>query len=336
MNIHALAEILPGPNIDLENVEMLPSLGVVGLGLLGSAIAGRLVSQGFSVVGYDIRLEAVRAAVQRGVGIAESVSEVSHRSDVVLTCVTDAAALEVVVSGESGVIVAGGAPKVLLDMSTTRLETTYKLASFLKQRSEIDWIDAPVSGGPTGATTGKLAIMVGGSMTSVESVRPVLSALGDWCHVGDVGAGQATKLVNQILVLNSFVLIAEALSFAQRLKIEPDRLLRALSNGYADTAMLKTFLPQMAQRQFSAVTGYSSQVLKDLDMVLEIADEKGIPTPITTVSMRLYRTLVERGGGNLDAVAIFDLINGLRPDAAQRPKDQDLTEEQDRHANGKN
>jgi 3-hydroxyisobutyrate dehydrogenase-like beta-hydroxyacid dehydrogenase len=171
------------------------------------------------------------------------------------------------------------------------------------------WIDAPVSGGPPAAEAGTLAIMAGGDDEALARAMPVLSDLGKVTAMGPVGAGQITKMVNQVMVLSSFCVLAEALALAEAGGVDASRLPDALGDGYAGSNMLAKLFPRMIERDF-APAGFAFQVLKDLDMVHDLAKELKVPTPMASQAATLYRILLSKGYGDLDAIAVLKLYDG--------------------------
>ncbi len=242
----------------------LPVIGVIGLGLMGAGLAKRLIAGGYRVVGYDIRAEAMAAARSIGVEALASPADVARAADLVLTSLTTTAALTDVVEGPNGIVAAGpAAGKILVDHSTSEIPETVRLAALVRDRCEMGFVDAPVSGGPAAAESGTLAIMAGGADADVARARPVLSELGSVTHMGPVGAGQATKLVNQALVLTNYCVIAEALRLAEAYGIDAAKVPEALARGHAGSNLLPVLFPRMIARDFTP-RGYARQVLKDL------------------------------------------------------------------------
>jgi 3-hydroxyisobutyrate dehydrogenase-like beta-hydroxyacid dehydrogenase len=170
------------------------------------------------------------------------------------------------------------------------------------------WVDAPISGGPPAAGTGELAIMVGGNDDDVIRVQPVLDTLGHNTHMGELGTGQVTKMVNQVLVLNNFTLLAEAVTLAKNAGIDPAKVPQALKGGYADSPMFRRFFPRMIERDFDPA-GYARQILKDLDMVVDLAQQTNTPVPMSSQSTALYRVLIAKGHSELDATAILKIYD---------------------------
>lgn len=285
-------------------------IGFVGLGLMGSAMTTRLVEAGFAVTGYDLDPAKVAAAEANGIAAAASPAAVTEASDLVLVCVTATSAVEAVVFGEGGVAEAGAPRKTLIDFSTSEVSATRDMADRLQAICSMGWVDAPVSGGPGAATTGSLAIMMGGSDADVARVAPVMEALAaTHTHFGPVGAGQTAKMVNQVLVLNGFPILAEALALAEAGGIDAAKIPEALGAGYAGSNLLQAMFGRLLARDF-APAGYARQVLKDLDMVQDLARSLKTPTPMSAQSATLYRILISKGYSELDAIAVLKLYDG--------------------------
>ena len=286
-----------------------PRIGFIGLGLMGSAFTGRLVACGYSVTGYDIEAEKVEAAVARGVEAATSPAEVAWASDIVQVCVTATYCVEDAVFGPGGVVEGAAPDKILVDHSTTEIPATRDMAQRLRDQTGMAWIDAPVSGGPPAAASGTLAIMAGGAGEAVERVRPVMADLaGGFTHMGAVGAGQATKMVNQVLVLTNYCVLAEALKLAENNGVDAAKIPEALASGHAGSNMLKNLFPRLVARDF-APAGFARQILKDLDMLHDVARDSRTPTPMASQAANLFRLLVSRGHGELDGIAVLKLYD---------------------------
>jgi len=285
-----------------------PKLGYLGLGLMGSQMTRRLVDSGYQVTGFDPDPQKMAEAEADGVVAAVSAAEVTRASDIVQACVVTTPALTEAIFGSSGVVEGASEDKIFLDHSTTIADKTRDMALRLKEQTGMSWVDAPVSGGPPAAGSGGLAIMVGGDATDVERVKPILDVLGNNTHMGPLGAGQVTKMVNQVLVLNNFCVLAEAVTLATNAGIDPAKVPEALAGGYADSPMFQRFFPRMIEREF-APAGYARQVLKDLDMVVDLAQQTKTPVPISSLSTSLYRMLVAKGHSELDAISILKIYD---------------------------
>ena len=285
------------------------TIGFIGLGNMGVGFTKRLAGQGHGIVGYDIDRAKMDAAAAWGVVPAASPAEVARAADVILICVISTHAVEDVVLGPGGIVEIGRAEgKTVVDHSTTDIETTRRLASALAEQCGIAFIDAPVSGGPGAAEKGQLAVMAGGDEAAVEAVRPVMDLVASrFTRMGPTGAGQATKLVNQALVLSNYCVIAEAISLGRRFGIDVAQIPYALGTGFAGGNLLNDLLPRMVERDF-APRGFARQILKDLDMLGEAAKNLHLAMPMASEATTLYRLLVTQGKGELDGAAIITLL----------------------------
>jgi 3-hydroxyisobutyrate dehydrogenase len=287
----------------------IPTLGFIGIGLMGEAMTLRLLGLGHRVHVWNYlpgKTDRVRAA---GAVVQDDAAGVAREADIVLMCVLDTDAVENSVFGPGGLREGARAGKVVVDHSTIVPDRSVAMAQRLRAETGMGWVDAPVSGGPPAAAAGQLAIMAGGEAGDVERVRGVMGLLGQrFTHMGGPGAGQLTKFVNQIIVGTGFAVLAEALAFAERAGIDAARLPEALAGGYADSPMLRHFYPRMVKRDF-APAGYARQVLKDLDMVQAAAKDLKAPLPMTAQAATLYRMAVSRGCAELDAISIVKLYD---------------------------
>jgi 3-hydroxyisobutyrate dehydrogenase-like beta-hydroxyacid dehydrogenase len=285
-----------------------PKLGYLGLGLMGAQMTRRLIANGYQVTGFDPDGDKMKAAEINGVVAVSSPAEVARASDIVQACVVTTPALTEAMFGPDGVAAGGGEDKIFLDHSTTIADKTREMAQRLKEQTGMGWVDAPVSGGPPAAGTGKLAIMVGGDDADVGRVKPILDVLGNNTHMGPLGAGQVTKMVNQVLVLNNFCLLAEAVTLAKNAGIDPAKVPQALAGGYADSPMFRQFFPRLIARDFEPA-GYARQIMKDLDMVIDLAQQTNTPVPMSSAAANLYRVLMAKGHSELDAISILKVYD---------------------------
>jgi 3-hydroxyisobutyrate dehydrogenase len=286
-----------------------PSLGLIGVGLMGLPMTLRLLECGYGVNISGREPNNVSAAVAKGAHACESPAEVTTRSEIVLLCVTDVHAVEDVVFGPNGVAQHAAAGKTLVDHTTADASRTRELATRLERDTGMGWVDAPVSGGPPAALEGTLALMAGGKTEHVERVRPVMTALGRFTHLGPSGSGQVTKMVNQIIAGVTFAVLAEATKMAENAGIDASKLPECLAGGYADSTMLQRILPRMAARQFEPPAGLAKQLLKDLEMVAELGKATNTPTPMAAQAAVLYRLMVARGMGTEDTIALLKLYD---------------------------
>ncbi|MCE9683761.1 NAD(P)-dependent oxidoreductase [Halomonas sp. M5N1S15] len=290
------------------------TIGFIGLGKMGAGFTTRLLDSGYGVVGYDIDDACCQAAKARGVEIAASPAKVAERADIIQVCVISTAAVEAVILGEGGIVeVDQGDGKTVVDHSTTELDTTKRLAETLAQRNGMQFVDAPVSGGPGAAAEGRLAIMAGGKQAAIDTIQPLMATLGQFTRMGEVGAGQATKLINQALVLSNYCVIAEACNLGNRFGIDVSKIPEALSSGYAGSNLLNDLLPRMVEGDFEP-RGYARQILKDLHMLQDAANGLNVAMPMAGTANALYSLLIAQGKGELDGAAIVSLLEGSNPE----------------------
>jgi 3-hydroxyisobutyrate dehydrogenase len=287
---------------------MTQTVGFIGLGLMGQAFTARLKETGHRVVGFDVDATKVALANANGVEPAASAAEVAKRADVVLVCVINTAAVEDVVSGPNGIVTAGRLDgKALVDHSTTDIRATKAQAEILSSRTGMAFIDAPVSGGPDAARIGTLAIMAGGEDAAIQQVAPLMEKLGHFTHMGGIGAGQATKLVNQTLVLTNYCVIAEAVRLAQAYGVDVKKIPDALAAGHAGSNLLPIAVARMVDEDF-VPRGYARQILKDLEMLRQAAQQHNLAMPMASQALMQFRTLVAAGKSELDGTAVISLI----------------------------
>ncbi|WP_420405787.1 NAD(P)-dependent oxidoreductase [Nisaea sp.] len=285
---------------------MISDVGFIGLGLMGLGFVERLVAQGYTVVGTDLKPEARAAAERLGARTVGSAAEVAAAADHVLICVTTPAAVDAVVRGEDGILSARcRAGLVVVDHSTTDVPLTLEIDQALAGAG-IGFVDAPVSGGPPAARDGTLAIMAGGRNEDFARVAPILSGLGRATLMGGVGAGQATKLVNQSLVLTNYCVIAEAFRLAEAFGVDAAKIPEALETGHAGSNLLKTLMPRLAAEDF-APTGYARQVLKDLEMLHSATKDLPLAMPMAGQALTLFRLHVAAGHADEDGCSIVKM-----------------------------
>jgi 3-hydroxyisobutyrate dehydrogenase-like beta-hydroxyacid dehydrogenase len=284
---------------------MSERIGFIGLGLMGTGFTRRLIATGHEVIGYDPDPARMDEAVKRGVQAASSAAEVAKAADIVLICVINTAALEDATLGARGVAAGDIAGKVVVDHSTAEIKATLRIAEALGARGA-QFVDAPVSGGPGAAETGTLAIMAGGPDAAVARIAPVMRHLGTMTHMGGTGAGQATKLVNQTIVLTNYCVLAEALRLGEAYGVDTTRIAGALAPGHAGSNLMPVLLPRMIEKDF-APRGYVRQVLKDLEMLQAAAADEHVAMPMASQALTLYRLLAASGRTELDASAVVTL-----------------------------
>ncbi len=285
-------------------------IGQIGLGYMGSALVERLQRLGKTAIGYDIDGAKMAALAETGVTCRDSAAVVTREVDVVVVCVTSTDCVEQAVFGPGGIAEAAAAGKVLVDISTTVAEATRDMAARLKQQTGMDWIDAPVSGGPPAAQSGALTVMAGGEPAVFDSLRPLFDQLtAKATLMGPIGAGQVTKMINQVLCLTLYPVLAEALKLGENAGVEVAKIPEALGAGYAGSNLLQAMFPRMVARQYEPPAAFARQVLKDLDMVYDLAKATQTPTPMTDQARSLYRLLIARGHGAEDPISLLKLYD---------------------------
>jgi 3-hydroxyisobutyrate dehydrogenase-like beta-hydroxyacid dehydrogenase len=281
-------------------------IGQIGLGYMGSALAKRIREQGKTAIGHDTDADKLAAASDAGVTCLDSAAAVTREVDVVVVCVTSTDCVEAAVFGPGGVAEAGAAGKVLVDISTTVAEATRDMAARLHEQTGMDWIDAPVSGGPPAAGSGALTVMAGGDSAVFDSLRPLWDDISAKATLmGPVGAGQVTKMINQVLCLTLYPILAEALKLGENAGVEVAKIPEALGAGYAGSNLLQAMFPRMVARQYTPPAAFARQLLKDLDMVYDLAKATKTPTPMTDQTRLLYRLMIARGHGEEDPIALL-------------------------------
>jgi 2-hydroxy-3-oxopropionate reductase len=287
-----------------------PRIGFIGLGIMGRSMAQNLLKAGFQVAVYNRSKPPVDLLVSKGASAAPSPNAVAERSDVVITMVTDSEAVEDVVLGKGGVIEGAREGLVLIDMSTISPSATRSVSAALAAK-RTKMLDAPVSGGDTGAREGTLTIMVGGDPEVFEGCLPVLQVMGKKVvHMGGTGAGQLTKLANQILVACNMIGVSECLNFAKRSGLDVGKVIDSLSAGAASSWTLVNLGPRMAKRDFAP--GFKVKLLqKDLRYVLASADEVDAALPATELVHQLYKQLEEKGLGEVGTQALLTAVEQL-------------------------
>ena len=285
-------------------------LGFIGLGIMGRGMASNLLKAGYDVRVWNRTPGKMNDLVEIGASTATSPANLAAQCDVIFVCVSDTADVEEVVLGQNGIIHSARPGSLVVDHSTISPHSTREIAARLNAR-EVHMLDAPVSGGSEGAANGTLSIMIGGDADQVERAMPYLQSMGKTItHVGEQGAGQMTKLVNQILVVGNTLAMSEALLFAQAGGLDLEKALSAVSGGAAGSWMLTSRGPQILERDFRP--GFTIDLQqKDLRLALEAADKLGVPTLVTNIVFDLYRTLQTRGLGGESNHALIKALEYL-------------------------
>ena len=289
---------------------MSERVGFIGLGIMGQGMARNLLKAGFDVTAWNRTTAKTEALVKDGAKAAGSPAEVAAQCDVIVICVSDTPDVEAVLLGENGVNQGVKSGALVIDCSTISPIRTREFAKTLAEKG-VHMLDAPISGGSEGAAKGTLAIMVGGEADQVERAMPYLRAMGKTItHVGSNGAGQMVKLVNQILVANSMLALGEAFLFAQAGGLDLEKTLQAVEGGAAGSWTLSNRGPQVIERDWRPGFMIDLQQ-KDIRLILDAADELGVPVFGTSTAFHLYRSLQNRGLGSEGNHALIKALEYL-------------------------
>jgi 3-hydroxyisobutyrate dehydrogenase len=290
--------------------KMNEKIGFIGLGIMGQGMARNLFQTGFDLCVWNRTPGRTEALAAAGCRTAVTPANLATQSTVIITCVSDTPDVEAVLLGENGVIEALQPGSLVIDMSTISPRVTRRVAATISERGS-HMLDAPVSGGSEGAEKGTLSIMVGGDAGQVERAMPLFRAMGkSITHVGGHGDGQMTKLVNQMLVVVNMLAVSEAFILAQAGGLDLERTLAAVSQGAAGSWMLSNRGPQILERDWQP--GFTIDLQqKDLRLVLETADELGMPAVGTALVFNLYRTLQTQGLGHEGNHALIKALERL-------------------------
>jgi 3-hydroxyisobutyrate dehydrogenase len=287
-----------------------PLLGFIGIGLMGRPMTLRLLAAGYEVTVWNRSQAKLAPVLAKGARRADSPAALARAAQIVMLCVTDQKSVEEVLFGRDGVIEGAGEGALIVDFSSIAPESARAFAAHLAERN-LRLVDAPVSGGVAGAENGTLAVMAGGRKEDIERVRPVVMHLAArFTRMGESGAGQATKLCNQVIVGSLIAVIAEAVRLAEASGVDARMLPEALKGGFADSLPLQIFGARMAARVFEPSLGASSIMLKDLDNAAAVARASGVPLHMARTAAELYRLHAAQGHGEREISTLVELLGG--------------------------
>lgn len=286
----------------------LPSLGFAGIGLMGLPMCQRLLAAGYPLTVWNRNPAKCAPLVEAGARQVATPAELCEHADVVMLCLADTAVVREVVFGAGGVVEGAKNGQLLVDFSSLEPTATREMAADLAGRTGMAWLDSPVSGGVAGAEAGNLAIMVGGAVTDLDRVRPVLLSLGQRVtHMGGIGAGQVTKACNQMIVACNALVIAEVVALAERSGVAAAQLAPALAGGFADSKPLQILAPQMAAREFEPIKWHVRTLLKDLDTAVKLSQSAVSSTPMAGLAAQLMRLHAANGFAEQDPATLVQL-----------------------------
>ncbi|MCP4791450.1 MAG: NAD(P)-dependent oxidoreductase [Gammaproteobacteria bacterium] len=278
-------------------------IAFIGIGLMGSRMAARLLQAGYQVTVHNRTPEKSMSLVKLGAKVADSVADAVSRADIVLTCLAGADAIEAVYFGEHGIVPAAPKSCLVIDLSSVAPDIARTNHRRLREAGYAH-LDCPVTGGVSGAQEGSLSILVGGSEHNLQRARAVLETMGNPFHLGEEGAGQVCKLVNQTIVHIFIGGVAEGMMLAAAAGVDATKVREALMGGYCESKILNIHGAKMASRNFVA-GGPLEFSVKDLEESLKMASANALDLPLVVSVLQNYLGMVNKGQGRLDHSALL-------------------------------
>lgn len=283
---------------------MKPTVGIVGTGMLGGAVALRLLDCGFNVVAYNRTVSKLDDIIKAGGLAADTPAALAGRSDVIFTVVKDAEAVKDVSFGDMGISSGVRSGSIVCDMSTI-LPAESRIIHKKFQQQGIDWLDTPVMGGPDAAAAGRLVVMASGSQESYRHIADILDAISEKrFHLGDAGAAHSIKLSMNMHIAILAISLSEGIWLARKLGVEPDLFLKVLNSTYFGTGMSRKKAFRMIQGQYPA-TFTLANLTKDLQTVHAAS---GVHLPLSEEALHLYENALRDGLGDIDYTGILEYI----------------------------
>ena len=283
-------------------------ISFIGTGLMGFPMAKNLLKKKLELKIFSRTLKKAKPLEEFGGNLTNSLSEAVKETDIVFTMLTDDDAVEKVL-GDSQFLVNLKPFSTVIDMSSIKPKIAIKYGNLFKQKN-INFLDAPVSGGTIGAEEGSLAIMVGGEQKVFDNAFEVLKIMGNPTLVGPIGSGQVSKLANQIIVGVTIGAVAEAVTLCEKAGVDVNKFIKALSGGFADGKILQNHGKRMIDKDFSP-KGKVSTHLKDMNNILECAGDFDTQLPISKLIQSMFKSLVESGNSNDDHSALYKEIENI-------------------------
>lgn len=285
----------------------LQTIGFVGLGVMGKSMAANLMKAGYTLYVFTRTEEKAKDLITEGASWVPTVKELAQQVDIVITMVGYPSDVEEVYFGENGILTGAGSGSYVIDMTTSKpklAQTIYEQA----KKKNIYAIDAPVSGGDIGARGGTLAIMAGGDKEAFDALKDVFEAMGSnirW--QGEAGAGQHTKMSNQIVIASTMMGVAEAMVYAKAAGLKQEEVLESIGTGAASSWSLTNLAPRMIKGD-NAPGFYVKHFIKDMGIAIESAEELGIDTPGLRTSKKVYEAMAEAGEEDSGTQAIYKYL----------------------------
>ena len=291
----------------------MEKIGFIGVGIMGKPMAKNLIDAGYDIIAYDINEKALNEIVEYGADRGTSPKNVAENSDVVLTMLPNSPDVKEVVLGKNSVIEGVRKSQILIDMSSIAPLVSQEIAKELEKKG-VEILDAPVSGGEEKAKSGTLAFMVGGKKEVFEKYKGILDVMGGSVTlVGDIGAGQTTKLANQVIVALNIAAVAEAMVLGKKAGVDPEKIFNAIRGGLAGSKCLEDKAPRMLKGSFTP--GFKMKLhLKDLTNVFETSRSLHAAMPLTAQVMEMMQVLIADGHTEIDhgGLALFyEKMNGI-------------------------
>ena len=286
----------------------MQNIGFIGTGLMGFPMAKNILKAGYKGRAFNRSKNKAEPLKDFGAEISNSIRELVKESHVVITMLTNDDAVNKVLGSDE--FLNNLKPNsTVIDMSSVKQTTAVNHGKNLKSR-KINYLDAPVSGGTIGAEEASLAIMIGGEQMVFDSVKDILKSMGNPTLVGPIGCGQVSKLANQIIVGLAIGAVAEAVTLCEKAGADPNKMIKALSGGWADSKVLRTHGKRMIDKDFSP-KGKTSSQLKDMNNILECANNYNTQLPISNLVKEMYKSLVENGHGETDHSSLYKEIERI-------------------------
>ena len=287
---------------------MTKKIGFIGIGLMGLPMSKNLVKAGYNLTVFNRSKNKAEPLKEFGAKISNTLKDAVDGSDIVITMLTDDTAVDEVMNNDDFTkSLKSGA--IVIDMSSVKPTTATKHGNNLKLKN-INYLDAPVSGGTIGAEEASLAIMVGGEQNIFDDAFDILKKMGNPTLVGPIGSGQVSKLANQIIVGLTIGAVAEAVTLCEKAGADPNKMINALSGGWADSKILQTHGKRMINKDFTP-KGRTSVHLKDMNNILECANNYNTHLPISNLVKEMYKSLVEKGHGETDHSSLYKEIERI-------------------------
>ncbi|ASK61296.1 oxidoreductase [Virgibacillus phasianinus] len=288
-------------------VETNNTIGFIGIGVMGKSMTQNLLNAGFPVQVYTRTKEKAQSLIDKGAIWCESVAELAQGADVIITMVGYPSDVEDVYFGEDGILNNAKEKSYLVDMTTSKPALAEQIYAESKTRG-LFALDAPVSGGDVGAQNGTLSIMIGGEKQAFQDLKPIFEVMGsNIVYQGCAGAGQHTKLCNQITIASNMVGVSEAIVYAKKAGLDPSKVLKSITTGAAGSFSLSNLAPRMLKEDY-APGFYVKHFIKDMTIALESAKDMGLLTPGLALSLELYTELAEQGENDSGTQALIKLF----------------------------